>query len=237
MRFFIFILYIFIIYKEGKGFLMMLEQARKDIVTYSRKLITDGLTVGTGGNISFFDRASGCFTITPSGIDYFQMEPEDVVVVNLQGEIVEGDRRPSSEVDLHKIFYERRPDLNAIVHTHSTYCTVLATNRMDLPASSYLVAFAGKDVRCGQYATFGTKELAEYTFEAMKDRNAALMANHGLIAGGSNIMKAYEVAQQIEFCAKVYVLAKSIGTPVILDEEEMENMILRFQDYGQKEKK
>lgn len=215
---------------------MMLEQARKDIVTYSRKLITDGLTVGTGGNISVFDPESGCFAITPSGIDYFEMTAEDVVVVNLKGEVVEGSRRPSSEVDLHRIFYERRSDIRAVVHTHSTYCTVLATNRMDLPASSYLIAFAGKDVRCGQYASFGTPELAEYTFEAMKDRYAALMANHGLLTGGPNLMKAYEVAQQIEFCAKVYVKAKSIGTPVILDEEEMERMILRFQNYGQVKK-
>lgn len=212
---------------------MIFEQERKDIVTYSRKLITEGLTVGTGGNISVFDPNSKCFAITPSGIDYFEMTPEDVVVVDLDGKVVEGSRRPSSEVDLHRIFYQRRTDIQAVVHTHSTYCTVLATNHMELPASSYLVAFAGKNVRCGRYASFGTPELAEYTFEAMKDRYAALMANHGLITGGVNLLKAFEVAQQIEFCAKVYVKALSIGKPVILEEEEMERMIHRFQNYGQ----
>ncbi len=215
---------------------MMLEKARNDIVDYSRKLITSGLTVGTGGNISVFDPESGCFAITPSGIDYFDMTAQDVVVVDLEGNIVEGHRKPSSEVELHRIFYERRQDIKAVVHTHSTYCTALATNHMDLPASSYLVAFAGKDVRCGKYASFGTRELAENTFLAMEDRYAALMANHGLIAGSHSLMKAFEIAQQIEFCAKVYVIASSIGKPVILEETEMENMIERFQNYGQKAK-
>lgn len=212
---------------------MILEDIRKDIVSYSKKLITSGLTVGTGGNISVFDPASGLFAITPSGIDYFLMDASDVVVLDLEQNVVDGNRRPSSEVELHRIFYERRPEIKAVVHTHSTYCTVLATNRMELPASSYLTAFAGKNVRCGEYASFGTKELAENTFRAMEDRYAALMANHGLITGADTLLRAFDIAQQIEFCAKVYVLAKSIGTPVILDDAEMERMVQRFQTYGQ----
>lgn len=212
---------------------MMLEKIREDIVTYSRKLITSGLTVGTGGNISVFDPKQELFAITPSGIDYFRMEPRDVVVLNLKGQPVEGDRKPSSEVELHRIFYERRSDIRAVVHTHSTYSTVLATNRMELPASSYLVAFAGRNVRCGEYASFGTKELAENTFRAMENRYAALMANHGLITGADTLLRAFDIASQIEFCARVYVIAKSIGNPVILDNEEMDRMIVRFQTYGQ----
>lgn len=212
---------------------MLMEEARRSIVEYSRKLITSGLTVGTGGNISVFDADSGLFALTPSGVNYFLMEAEDIVVLNLQGEVVEGNRKPSSELELHRIFYEKRADLRAIVHTHSTYCTVLATNRMELPASSYLVAFAGKNVRCGEYASYGTRELAEHTFKAMEDRNAALMANHGLITGSYDLLHAFEIAKQIEFCAKVYVKAKAIGTPFILDEKEMERMSIRFQSYGQ----
>lgn len=213
---------------------MLMEKARTDIVTYSKKLVSSGLTVGTGGNISIYDPDTKYFAITPSGIDYFTMEASDVVVLDLEGNIVDGKRRPSSELALHRIIYQHRPDIQAVVHTHSTYCTVLATNHMDLPASSYLVAFAGKNVPCAPYAPFGTEELAQVTFEAMKDRKAALMANHGLITGGSSIIKAFEVAEQIEFCAKVYVKALSIGQPQILTEEQMEDMILRFQDYGQK---
>ena len=215
---------------------MIMEKERQDIVDYSRKLVSSGLTVGTGGNISIYDPATRFYAITPSGIDYFEMEAEDVVVLDLKGNIIEGKRKASSEVALHRIMYENRSDLKAVVHTHSTYCTVLATNHMELPASSYLVAFAGKNVRCAPYASFGTEELARVTFEAMKERKAALMANHGLIAGGNNIIKAFEIVQQIEFCAKVYVKALSVGRPHILSDEEMESMIVRFQDYGQKQK-
>lgn len=216
-----------------KRVIMLLKEIRDNIVVYSQKLITSGLTVGTGGNISVFDPDSGLFAITPSGVDYFSMEAEDVVVADLSGQIVEGIRKPSSEVELHRIFYERRPDIHAVVHAHSTYCTVLATNRMELPASSYLVAFAGENVRCGEYASFGTKELAEKTFAAMKDRNAALMANHGLITGAKTLLRAFDIAEQIEFCAKVYVKAMAIGAPVILDAEEMRRMSKRFKNYGQ----
>ena len=213
---------------------MLMEDIRQEIVIYSRKLITEGLTVGTGGNISVFDPEAGLFAITPSGIDYFLMEAEDIVVLALDGKRVDGNRRPSSEVELHRIFYEKRPDIRAVVHTHSPYCTALATNRMELPASSYLVAFAGKNVRCGEYASFGTRELAENTFKAMEDRYAALMANHGLITGADSLLRAFDIAQQVEFCARVYISAKSIGQPVILPDDEMERMIRRFQDYGQK---
>ena len=213
---------------------MLMEKEREEIVIYSRKLVASGLTIGTGGNISVFDPESGYFAITPSGVDYFKMSSEDIVVVDLDGNKAEGSRRPSSEVDLHRIFYQNRPEIQSVVHAHSTYCTVLATNHMDLPASSYLVAFAGKDVRCGKYATFGTPELARYTFEAMEGRQAALMANHGLITGAGTLADAFNIAEQLEFCAKVYVKALSIGQPVLLSEEEMEKNVRRFQSYGQK---
>jgi L-fuculose-phosphate aldolase len=215
---------------------MLLEKEREQVVEYGKKLITSGLTKGTGGNISVYNREAGLYAISPSGIDYFSTDPEDVVVMNLAGEVVEGTRKPSSEWDLHRIFYENREELNAIVHTHSVYCTVLATNREGLPASSYLVAFAGKDVRCAKYASFGTPELAREAYEAMEGRNAVLLANHGLVAGGSDLLHAFQTAEQIEFCAEVYVKARSIGKPVILPEDEMERMIERFCDYGQKSK-
>lgn len=214
---------------------MLLEQERNDVVTYCKKLITAGLTTGTGGNISIFNREAGLFAISPSGLDYFETTPEDIVVMNLNGEVVEGDRKPSSEHELHRIFYAERNDINAVVHCHSTYATVLATLREDLPASSYLVAFAGPDVRCADYASYGTAKLARLTFNAMEGRQAALMANHGQTAGGKDIRSAFNVAEQVEQCAKVYVIARAIGNPVILDQREMENMMVSFRDdYGQK---
>lgn len=214
---------------------MLLEKERIDVVAYGKKLITSGLTTGTGGNISIFNREAGLFAISPSGIDYFETAPADVVVMDLDGNVVDGDRRPSSEKDLHRIFYTDRDDIDAVVHTHSTYCTVLATLREPLPASSYLVAFGGPEIRCGGYASYGTPELAKLTFDAMKDRQAALMANHGMVAGAKTIAGAFNVAAQIEQCAKVYVIARAIGNPVILDDDEMRRMMVKFRDdYGQK---
>lgn len=217
---------------------MLLEKERQDVVKYCQKLINSGLTRGTGGNISIFNREKQLMAISPSGIDYFETEPEDVVVMDSRGVIVDGKRKPSSEYELHRIFYVNREAINAVVHTHSVYATVLATLREPLPASSYLVAYAGLDVRCADYASFGTVELAQKTFAAMEDRNAVLMANHGLLAGGKDILNAFNIAEEIEYCAEVYVRARSIGTPVILKEDEMKKMIVRFNEsYGQKSTK
>ncbi len=214
---------------------MLLQKEREDVVEYCKKLITAGLTKGTGGNISILNREKGLMAISPSGIDYFETEPEDVVVMDLEGNIVDGKRKPSSEHGLHAIFYVERDDIDAVVHTHSVYSTVLATIREGLPASSYLVAFSGLDVRCSTYESFGTPELARVVFDAMVDRNAAFMANHGLITGGKDILNAFNIAEQIEHCAEIYVKARAIGKPVILEEDEMKRMIVKFNDsYGQK---
>lgn len=210
---------------------MILERERNDVVKYCRKLITAGLTKGTGGNISIYNREQQLMAISPSGIDYFETEPEDIVVIDINGKIVDGKRKPSSEHELHRIFYLKRDDINAVVHTHSIYSTILATLRQPLPASSYLVAFSGLDVRCADYASFGSMELAECTFDAMIDRYAVLMANHGLLTGGKDILDAFNIAEQIEHCAEVYVKARAIGEPVILDEEEMVKMIVEFKKY------
>ncbi|MBO1265440.1 L-fuculose-phosphate aldolase [Proteiniclasticum sp. SCR006] len=215
---------------------MLMERERKEIVEYGKKLITSGLTKGTGGNISIFNREENLMAISPSGIDYFETNPEDVVIMDLDGKVVDGDKKPSSEYAMHSIFYKKRDDIDAVVHTHSVYSTVLATLRTGLPASSYLVAFSGLDVRCAEYASFGTKELAENAFKAMEDRYAVFLANHGLLTGAQDLANAFNKAEEIEHCAEVYYRAKSIGDPVILDEEEMYRMIEKFNTYGQVKK-
>lgn len=135
---------------------MLLQNEREDVVKYCRKMITAGLTKGTGGNISILNRELGLMAVSPSGIDYFETTAADVVVMDLAGNVVDGRRKPSSEYELHRIFYVRRQDMDAVVHTHSVYATVLATLRQPLPAASYLVAYSGLDVRCAEYASFGT---------------------------------------------------------------------------------
>ncbi|AOT72628.1 L-fuculose-phosphate aldolase [Geosporobacter ferrireducens] len=213
---------------------MLLTEERELIVAYGKKLITSGLTKGTGGNISICNRKKNLMAISPSGLDYFLTKPEDIVILDLEGNIIEGYRKPSSELEMHSIFYRNRSDIDAVVHAHSTYSTTIASLNWELPAVHYLVAFAGKNVRCAEYATFGTKELAENAYKGMEDRYAVLLANHGLLAGAANLHQAFNIAEEIEFCAEIYYRTKSIGAPVILSEGEMELMLEKFKTYGQK---
>ncbi|MFP4021079.1 MAG: L-fuculose-phosphate aldolase [Halanaerobium sp.] len=213
---------------------MKLIKERKLIVEYGKKLITSGLTKGTGGNISIYNEEENLMAISPSGIDYFETEPEDVVVLDLDGNIVDGYKKPSSEYPMHKIFYEKRDDIKAVVHAHSIYATTISTLRWDIPALSYLVPLGGgKKIPCAEYATFGTEELAEKNYKAMDGYNACLMANHGLLAGSGDIATAFMIAEQVEFIAELFYRAKTIGEPEILDDAEMDLMLEKFKSYGQ----
>lgn len=212
---------------------MLLEKERIDVVEYCNKMMDSGLTKGTGGNISIYHPKKQLVAISPSGIEYNQMQPNDVTIVNLDGDIVDGQKKPSSEIAMHLIFYKRREDIQAVVHTHSTFAKTISSLRMDLPAVSYLVAHAGINVRCAEYASFGTEELAENAFLAMENRKAVLLANHGLLSGAMDIKNAFNIAEEIEFCSEIYYRSKSIGTPIILDDEEMYKMLEKFKSYGQ----
>ncbi|MFC7371884.1 L-fuculose-phosphate aldolase [Fictibacillus iocasae] len=211
---------------------MLLQQEREQVVLYGKKMLQSGLTKGTGGNISIFNREQGLVAISPSGLDYMETQPKDVVVLDLDGTVVEGKRKPSSELDMHMIFYRDRDDVNALVHTHSPFACTIATLNWDIPPISYLVAFAGGTVRCAPYATFGTVELAELAFEGMRGRRAVLLANHGMLAGGASIQQAFNVAEEIEFCAEIYYRAKSCGEPVLLGDDEMKVLAEKFKSYG-----
>lgn len=215
--------------------MMLLQEIREEIVQYGQKAIEARLTKGTGGNLSICDRESGLMAITPSGIDYFKMTPEMIVLIDVQtGKIVDGNEVPSSECDMHRIFYKYRTDIDAIIHTHTTFAATISCLNWPLPALHYLVAFAGVDVRCAKYATYGTVALAKNAFEAMKDRKAVLLANHGLVAGGANLAEAFSVTEEIEFCCELYYRTKCIGEPVILPNDEMERMLERFKNYGKR---
>lgn len=215
---------------------MLMIDERTEIVEYGKRLVTSGLTKGTGGNLSIYNREKRLFCISPTGIDYFDIKPEDVVVMDLEGKIIEGDKKPSSEVEMHRIFYANREEIDAIIHTHTMYTTTLACLNWSLPPVHYMVALAGLDVRCAKYATYGTKELAENAFEAMRDRYAVLLANHGLLAGAKDLANAFNITEEIEYCAELYYRTKSIGEPIILPEEEMVLMLEKFKTYGQVKK-
>jgi L-fuculose-phosphate aldolase len=212
----------------------MLLQEREEIVRFGRKLVTAGLTSGTGGNLSIFNRAEGLIAISPSGIEYDEMDPADVPVLDASGQVVEGSRKPSSELGFHLALYRERPEIRAVVHTHSVYATTLACLNWEIPAVHYLVAFSGHKVPLAPYATFGSAELAANVVAAIGDHNAVLLANHGLATVGPNLATAFAVAEEIELVARIYYQAKSIGEPVILPRDEMERVIEKFAVYGQK---
>ena len=216
---------------------MLMQEEREAIVEYSVKLIEHGLTKGTGGNISIFNRREKIMAISPSGLDYYKTKPEDIVIQDLKGNKIEGNRKPSSEYHLHRIFYEKREDCNSVVHAHSMFSGVMACLHWTLPASHYMIALAGKDVRCAEYATFGTQQLAENAFEAMKDRNAVFLANHGLLTVSKDLPNAFNTAEEIEFCAEMYYRARCVGEPFILSDEELVLLGEKFQSYGQVESK
>lgn len=214
---------------------MILEKEREEIVIYGKKMITENLTRGTGGNLSIFNREKNLMAITPSGIGYFDMKPEDIVIIDVAtGKIIDGEKVPSSECDMHRIFYKYRKDIDAVVHTHSIFSTTISCLNIGLPPIHYILATAGLDVRCAEYATYGTVKLAKNAFTAMEERKAALLSNHGLITGGKNLKEAFAVALDVEFCSELFCRAKSIGETVSLSAEEMASMSERFKNYGKR---
>lgn len=216
---------------------MLMEKARKEIIEYGKKLVASNLTKGTGGNLSVFDRENGYMAITPTGIDFFEIQPEDIVIMDLEGNVLEGNRLPSSEWEMHLLQYKERTDLDAVIHAHTTYATVLACLRWELPATHYMIAVAGKNVRCAEYATYGSHELALNATKAMRERRAVILANHGILAGANDLLNAFNIIEEVEYCSQIYYMAKSIGEPIVLPDEEMNLMAEKFKTYGQRIKK
>lgn len=211
---------------------MRLEEERKSIVQYGRNLIIAQLTTGKGGNLSIYNRAEGLVAIKPSGVGYFDMTPEDVVVVDLDGSVVDGNLKPSSEIQFHLGLYKYRADINAVVHTHQIYATTIACLNWELPAVHYLVGMSGNKVPLAPYATFGSKELSENILKSIGNYNACLLANHGLVTVGANIDAAFATAEEIELVSRLYYQARCIGDPVILSDNEMKVVIKKFSTYG-----
>lgn len=209
-----------------------LEKIMSDIVRFGRKMLEDGLTTGSGGNLSVFLREANIIAITPSGLGYKEMSPDDVVLLDLEGRALRPGLKPSSEFGFHLAAYAARPDISAVVHTHSPYATTFACLRMEVPAVHYLVGFAGKNVPVAPYATFGSEELADSVGEYISDRNAVLLANHGLVSIGTDLAAAYNVALEVEFTARVFHQSLAIGKPFIIDDDEMERVIKKFETYG-----
>ncbi len=203
---------------------------REAIISTARRLNPSGLNQGTSGNLSH--RVEGGFLVTPTGMEYDWLRPEDIVFMRFDGSH-EGPRLPSSEWRFHRDILASRPEADAVLHTHSASSTALSCLRRGIPPFHYMVAVAGGDsIRCAPYATFGTEELSRNAVAALEGRKACLLANHGLITVGTDLVGAFKVAMEVEALATMYLRALQVGEPVLLTEAEMAVVLEKFRTYG-----
>lgn len=206
------------------------EPERQAVVDYARRMTSDGLVVGTSGNIS--QRVGDHIVVTPSGTDYSTMTARDIVVVDIEGSTVDGDLLPTVELPIHLACY-RELGARAVVHTHSRSATALSLLRDDVPKVHYQIAMFGGSVRVAPYATYGTEQLVTNIMAAMQDRTACIMKHHGSIAIGENLAKTYDRVRQLEWLCDVWMTAAAIGDPAVLPDAEIEHVTAKFASYGQ----
>ncbi len=204
--------------------------ARESLLNNFKKLADLGLNKGTSGNASL--RTKQGFLVTPSGTPIQQLTAESMVEVDMTGQAISVGK-PSSEWRFHRDIYLARPEVGAVVHTHSMFATSLSCLRNDIPPFHYMIAVAGgTDIRCAEYALFGTQALSDAAITALQGRKACLLANHGMIALGKTIEQAVDIAVEVETLCEQYWRALQIGQPHILSDEEMAEVFEQFKGYG-----
>jgi L-fuculose-phosphate aldolase len=210
-----------------------LQAAREQLVTYSTRLVDDGLAVGAAGNMSV--RAGDTVAITPSGIPYRELNPTDICLVSLDGAELEAPESPSTELPMHLAVYAAT-DAGAVVHTHSAEVIALSTACAELPAVHYAITGLGGPVRVAAYTRFGSAGLADAAVKALDGRTAAILQNHGAICYGATLARAYDRALLLEWLARVYRLARAYGEPRILTQAELDEVATeaRRRRYGQR---
>ena len=210
---------------------MLLSHAREAIVTTCQELSRAGLVVGTAGNVSVRD--GDLVAVTPSGVRYAELAPELVGVHRLDGTAAEAPLEPTSELPLHLSVYAARPEVGAVVHTHSPAATALSTLVDEIPAVHYYVAMFGGPVRVAPYATYGTATLARNVVRALDDRTACLMGNHGAVTIGPDLPAAHDQSLYLEWLCDLYLRASAAGTPRLLPAEEITAVTGKLAGYGQ----
>jgi L-fuculose-phosphate aldolase len=207
--------------------------ARENLLNIVNKLLTAGLNHGASGNCSCRDKEG--FLITPTGVDNSKLTTDMMVRMNLSDDLPQPESKyqPSSEWQFHQAILEKYPEINAVVHTHSVFASSLSVLGQDIPAFHYMIAVAGGDsVRCAPYAMFGTKELSDNILEAIQDRKACLLSNHGLVAVGKDLNEAFNIAEEVEHLSRLFVEAKKIGEPLLLSDRQMAEVLDRFNSYS-----
>jgi L-fuculose-phosphate aldolase len=207
-------------------------ELRAEIILVAKAIDSAGFCPSKSGNVSA--RYGNGLIITPSGLPYAQMQSADLIYLSMDGAVLAGQGKPSSEWPFHVAIYTARPDAQAIVHTHSPRATALSCARQGIPAFHYMIALCGgDDVRCADYATFGTPELGRNAVTALEGRKAVLLANHGVIALGGSLKGAHAIVAEVENLAGQYLDLLAAGfKPVILDAAEMERVQAKFAGYG-----
>ena len=211
-----------------------MSKLKSELIKYSKKLNITNLSALRSGNISVRAKEKGVegFYITPSGMKYSSLKTKDIVFVSLKGIFDKKKNKPSSEWRFHQDIYVNKKEAKAIVHAHSTCATAVSSHQKSIPAFHYMVAVAGgEDLKCTKYATFGTKQLSRNIIKALKNRTACLIANHGQVAFGDKLEKAFELAQEIENICHQYINAIRIGIPKILSKKEMKIVLEKMKDY------
>jgi len=204
------------------------------VIKYSKKLNITNLSALRSGNISVRAKEKGIdgFYITPSGMKYSTLKIKDIIFVSLKGIFDKKRSKPSSEWRFHQDIYVNKKEAKAIVHAHSACATAVSSHQKNIPAFHYMVAVAGgEDLKCTKYATFGTKQLSRNIIKVLKNRSACLIANHGQVAFGDNLEKAFELAQEIENICHQYINALRIGIPKILSKKEMKVVLSKLKNY------
>lgn len=211
------------------------QELREEVARVARQMIESGLVTGTSGNVSA-RTPEGDVLITPSGIDYAELEPEDVVLVDLEKNLLEGTLEPSSETPMHTGIYRARPEVGAVAHTHSRYATTLACLGWEIPPVHYMLTTLSDDGRIplAPYATYGTEELAGHASDALGEaRNACLLQNHGTITVGTRPEEAFSRTVVLEEMAQIYYQTRVVGEPVLLSPEQVEEVATKISGYGQ----
>jgi L-fuculose-phosphate aldolase len=212
----------------------MTETLRQQLIDTAIAMNASGLNQGTSGNLSV--RCEDGFLITPSGMDYAALSTDDIVWMNFDGK-TQGMRKPSSEWRFHAAIYRYRPEANAVLHAHPLSCSTLACLNKGIPAFHYMVAVAGgRDIRCADYATFGTAALSASVIKALEGRKACLMAHHGLTCFEKDLPRALALAIEVENLANVYCRILAIGESEILTDSEMDRVLEKFSSYGVQDK-
>jgi len=205
-------------------------QLRKQIIATALRMNAVGINRGKSGNVSA--RWGKGFLVTPSGLAYEETKPGDIVFIDQQAK-AEGKRAPSSEWRFHFDIYRRRSEVDAVVHTHSSFATTLSCLAMAVPAFHYMVAVAGgNSIRCAPYATFGTQMLSDNALKALEGRQACLLANHGMIAAAENLKRALALAVEVEALCEQYWRTLQIGKPNLLSDDEMNVVVEKFRTYN-----